>query len=246
MLDVGRWTFDIHSPDNGWLLWQLADSAFPSGGFAHSNGLEAAWQNSELKNSTDLSAWLEASLSQFCRASLPFVTAIHTPSPLNLNLPPSHFLELDHLCDSFLTNHVANRASRVQGRAFLASAQRIFALPELDSLSNSSASPSAPEGHCFHLAPVFGLVTRALGINHDSASRLFMFLHLRGILAAAVRLGLVGPLEAQSIQHRLGPRCEALLARFASLTLDDLAQTAPLLDLWQGTQDRLYSRLFQS
>jgi urease accessory protein len=85
-----------------------------------------------------------------------------------------------------------------------------------------------------------------LGINRDSASRLFIFLHLRGILAAAVRLGLVRPFEAQSIQHRLGPRCEALLARFASLTPDDLAQTAPLLDLWQGTQDRLYSRLFQS
>ena len=29
-------------------------------------------------------------------------------------------------------------------------------------------------------------------------------------------------------------------------TLDDIAQTAPLLELWQGAQDRLYSRLFQS
>ena len=27
---------------------------------------------------------------------------------------------------------------------------------------------------------------------------------------------------------------------------EHLAQTAPLLDLWQGGQDRLYSRLFQS
>jgi urease accessory protein UreF len=30
------------------------------------------------------------------------------------------------------------------------------------------------------------------------------------------------------------------------LSLDDLAQTTPLLDVWQGAQDRLYSRLFQS
>ena len=26
----------------------------------------------------------------------------------------------------------------------------------------------------------------------------------------------------------------------------EAAQTAPLLEIWQGTQDRLYSRLFQS
>jgi urease accessory protein UreF len=34
--------------------------------------------------------------------------------------------------------------------------------------------------------------------------------------------------------------------RCADLTLDDLAQTAPVIDLVQGAHDRLYSRLFQS
>ena len=42
------------SGDNQWLLWQLADSAFPTGGFAHSGGLEAAWQNGEVSNRGDV------------------------------------------------------------------------------------------------------------------------------------------------------------------------------------------------
>ena len=53
-------------------------------------------------------------------------------------------------------------------------------------------------------------------------------------------------MEAQVLQQSLSPRIEQVLNACASLTLDQVAQTAPLLDLWQGAQDRLYSRLFQS
>ena len=75
---------------------------------------------------------------------------------------------------------------------------------------------------------------------------MFFFNHLRSVLAAAVRLNIVGPMEAQTLQHRLSPKADEVLQRCNSLTLNDLVQTAPLLDLWQGAQDRLYSRLFQS
>jgi urease accessory protein len=89
-------------------------------------------------------------------------------------------------------------------------------------------------------------VARALNLEREQAARMFLFWHLRGWLAGAVRLGLVGPLEAQSIQARLGDFAEDVCRRFANLCLEDVAQTSPLLDIWQGAQDRLYSRLFQS
>jgi urease accessory protein UreF len=53
-------------------------------------------------------------------------------------------------------------------------------------------------------------------------------------------------LEAQILQQRLAPKAEEILRRCENLQLDDPAQTSPLLDLWQGAQDRLYSWLFQS
>jgi urease accessory protein len=223
----GNFVNSVKDSPPDWLLWQLADSAFPTGGFAHSNGLEAAWQQGEVRGRSELVSFLEASLLQASRATLPFVTAAFDE--------PEKLAEFDRLCDAFTTNHVANRASRAQGKALLAAAQRIYAV--------NQGTFSLP---CSHLAPVFGGVMRELGVSRETAMRLFFFHHLRGLLAAAVRLNIVGPLEAQALQHRLGPHAEAILRRCESLTLDDVAQPAPLLDLWQGAQDRLYSRLFQS
>ena len=211
------------------VLWQLSDSAFPTGGFAHSAGLEAAWQHGEVKNRTELMAFLETSLHQVARAALPFVVVAHGQ--------PNRLPELDKLCDAFLSNHVANRASRLQGRAFLTAVERIYS-PE-----NPDARTQTPFQH---FAPVFGACLQALNAALSTTLRLFIFNHLRSLLAAAVRLNIVGPMEAQKLQHQLSDLTEELARRSESLTMDDLAQTAPLLDLWQGAQDRLYSRLFQS
>jgi len=213
-------------------LWQLADSAFPTGGFAHSAGLEAAWQHGEVRNRIELISFLEASLHQLGHAALPFVSAAFDD--------PGRVNELDEWCDAFTTNHVANRASRTQGRALLLAAERIFQ----SAIRNPKSAIASPS--CSHLAPVFGAVMAGLKVPRDTTQHLFLFNHLRGVIAAAVRLNIVGPMDAQAIQHQLAPATEAILNQCQSLTPDDVAQTAPLLELWQGAQDRLYSRLFQS
>jgi urease accessory protein len=215
------------------LVWQLADSAFPTGGFAHSAGLEAAWQHGAVRTCVDLVSFLDVSLHQLGHSALPFVTAAHEQ--------PNRLDEFDRLCEAFTNNHVANRASRVQGRALLATVERI--LPSEDSSLNAKRGGPVVFAH---FAPVFGAMLRRMGVHRDTATRMFLFNHLRGVLAAAVRLNIVGPMEAQSIQNQFAPRAEEILAACGTLTLDDLAQTSPLLDLWQGAQDRLYSRLFQS
>jgi urease accessory protein len=209
-----------------WLVWQLVDSAFPTGGFAHSSGLEAAWQQGEIEGRRGLGEYLEANLRQAGSSSLPLVMSAHRN--------PGELAVLDAWSDAWLGNHVANRASRLQGRALWTAAERAF-LRDL--------GPAPEPGH---LAPVFGVLMARLGLDADRTASLFLFQQLRSTLSAAVRLGIVGPLEAQTTQHRLGVLGQSIARRYRDAEVSDLTQTAPLLDLWQGAQDRLYSRLFQS
>jgi urease accessory protein len=216
------------------LLWQLADAVFPSGGLAHSGGLEAAVRWAQVRDSADLVRLLSDQLTQIARSMLPLLRAAHAE--------PKRFGEIDRLCQAMLSNHVANRASRAQGKSLAMAAAAAFDKPAITEL----ARPTGHEQRHMHLAPTFGAIVAALELPGDLAARLFLYITLRSSISSAVRLNVVGPLEAQAIQYRLAPLVALLSRRSAEFELVDATQTAPILDLLQATQDRLYSRLFQS
>jgi urease accessory protein len=159
---------------------------------------------------------------------------------------PDRLAVYDNACDVFLSNHVANRASRVQGRAFLMTCARSFgdSCSRLEGLVGQLRAESLSGHH----APLFGAVLRLLGVSEDDMKRLYLHGMLRGLVSAAIRLGLVGPHEAQRLQRRLASVLDGLLSSCGGRepSCEELVQPAPLLDLLQGTHDRLYSRLFQS
>jgi len=89
-------------------------------------------------------------------------------------------------------------------------------------------------------------VVRAIGLPLDDAQRVFLWTTGRGLLSAAVRLGLAGTHEAQTMLAELSPLLDEVHAACRDLGPDSLAQPAPIADLLQATHDQLYSRLFQS
>ena len=97
-----------------------------------------------------------------------------------------------------------------------------------------------------HLPIAFGITAQELGITDREAVDAFLFCQMRGILSAAVRLGVAGSREAQRLQVQLTSDRSAWIRTALTTDVENATQTAPLIELLQAQQDRLYSRLFVS
>lgn len=206
------------------LLLQLSDGSFPSGGFAHSAGLEACVQLGGVEGIED---FVDDAIVSARETTLPFVRAACSE--------PARLATVDERFDATVPLDVPNRASRAQGRSFATAAARVFDLAVI--------TEHARRGPAHH-APVFGAVFGMLGMSVDETAMAYLHGSMRGVLSAAVRLDLVGPLEAQRI---LAARAHAMRdAVTSSRSIDDVAQTSPLVELWGALHDQLDARLFQS
>ncbi|KAI0525298.1 UreF-domain-containing protein [Xylaria bambusicola] len=99
-----------------------------------------------------------------------------------------------------------------------------------------------------HLAPLFGAVARLLGLAPRQTAYVFLFSHAKALVSAAVRAGMFGPYQAQKILA--GGELQVLLAdlieREWNVDVEHAAQSVPVMDLWIGRHEMLYSRIFNS
>ena len=150
--------------------------------------------------------------------------------------------ELDAFIDVVLNQPVSNRASRAQGRAFLGSMRQIFGNARVRNVADRVER----HGLCGHHAPLFGAVLAALDVDADTAARLYLYQAGRTITSAAVRLGLAGVFDSQRVQASLPAVIDDTLDRSRHLEVADVAQIAPVLDLFQSTQAPFVHRGFFS
>ncbi|XP_054722666.1 uncharacterized protein LOC129232558 [Uloborus diversus] len=172
--------------DKLYTVLQLCDSAFPTGGFSHSMGIESAFQNHLIKSEDDLKSFIISSLENVGSSAIPFLKLSHENFKDYLKLEV-----LDSLHNSLLMNHVAYKASIQQGKSFLNTSCNVFQLPEI---TNLKALVEKEKLHG-HLAITFASVCASLQIPAFEMGKMFLFNSLRTIISSLVRLGKVGAIQ---------------------------------------------------
>ncbi len=228
----------VKSGDPLLLLLQLGDAALPTGGYAFSGGLEAARQLGLVADGAGLHQFARQALRTAGTCELPFLRAAW-----RLARPPGTCLvELGQRYDALQTAACGRQASLKTGRGWLRLFARLFPGPGQRRIARLFSTGGTPPHGCI----LFGACLGAAGVGEEEAAALFLHQQLRDQLGAAVRLGIVGPLEAVERHAALRPECARAAGASRLIPCDEASRGAPQLDLAQAAHGHLYSRLFQS
>lgn len=215
-------------------LWQ-GDSAFPSGGFAFSNGLEgAATLDPPLDRAKLTTALVTALRFRWATADrLAVLQAFHATDLEQIGT-------IDRAFDAATLSEPLRTGSRRNGTSLLITHARLGTAGAAD-----YRTTIAGEQALGHLPVVQGWLWRRCGLDAASAVAASAYTVAMGMVNAAVRLGSVGAIEAH------GALAEALDSVDACPTFDPsapirFASMTPWLDIAASRQRRSDLRLFAS
>lgn len=214
-----------------WLL-QTNDSAYPSGAYAHSFGLEEIVESGTVTNAAELEAFIERQIiPALLTFEIPYFAKAHAAA---IDLDRDTLLALDQELDAWRIPEEIRDASRRIG------SQRLELLASLD------GTPFLIDFHkrrprCHHL------VVSALELSSlpaAQAARAFAFQAIAGLTAASMKLIRIGQSACQQILRRSLAKLSADLD--TSLSREPDGWFNPLLEIASLRHSRSHARLFIS
>ncbi|POR39218.1 Putative urease accessory protein-like protein, partial [Tolypocladium paradoxum] len=99
-----------------------------------------------------------------------------------------------------------------------------------------------------HLAPLFGAVCAVVGLGLRQTAYVFLLSHVKALISAAVRASVFGPYQAQKVLagEQVQRMIDAVIDREWNTPVEEAGQSVPVMDLWIGRHELLYSRIFNS
>ena len=215
-------------------LWQ-SDTAFPSGGFAFSNGVEGALAALGRLDRTALASLIRTTLTRRW-ASAERVAMLHAFHAVRLG----QLADVDAAYEAATLSESLRLGSRRNGRAFL-TAHRRLGSPGAAELVGAIADTT-----CLgHLPTAQGWIWRRCGIDQAAAVAACAYTTAAAMANAAVRLGALGALEAQGALLACLPLIETLAeAPFTPSQPIVFSSAAPWIDIVSARHARSDVRLF--
>jgi len=212
----------------------LGDGRLPSGGHAHSGGLEAAVAAGRVHDLTSLEGFLKGRLATAGLTSAAFAAAAATHAKSIVDIKA-----LDGELDARTPAPALRKSSRQQGRALLRVGRAMFTLPEL---------PRFPEGP--HQPVALGVVAAAAGLAPADVAAIAAYHAVAGPASAAVRLLGLDPYLVQEKLARLATDCDRIAARATAAAAGHISglpsANGPLLDISAEVHAAWEVRLFAS
>lgn len=219
---------------------QLADSAFPSGRYTLSYGLEAIAQSG-------IPADLVELLSDGVRLGVApsdgvALACAHRAVGLGGRLDLDLVARVDERLTAVKLAREARQASARTGRALLGTATTALGVTAMAEYAERVAAGRCPGNH----AVVLGVLSAALGVPRLEAVAGELYAVCAGWVAAAVRLALTDHRTAQGVLHRVRPVIAEAAAAAVDRDVTRIAGCTPLLDLMSMRHEQAELRLFAS
>jgi urease accessory protein len=218
----------------------LNDGLLPTGGFAHSDGLESAVSHGGMRDAGDLGGWMR----HYVDAILP---ACDGPALLGAasacaNEDWTRLAALDQELTAIKPAAAVRAGSRVIGRRLLATWSGAYPSSSLAAF----AEQVERGGLAGNLQVVYGAVCASAGIGEREMVLGFGYGRLAGTASAALR---VMPIGQQAVQRLLSDCLADLPAQAAGVVARGacpLRSFSPRLDIEQMTHGYVYSKMFRS
>ena len=226
-------------------LLQLSDSAFPSGRYTLSYGLEALALSGHLVPSETprLTALLGDGIRFGAAPSDGLALACaHRAAGSGGGVDLDLIGRVDERLTAVKLPREAREASIRTGRAVLATAPVAIGGAALHDYDLRVKAGRSPGNH----AVVVGLLSAALGVPRLDAVVGELYAFASSWVAAAVRLGLVDHRGAQAVLHRARPVIAAAAPEVVDRDMGQISSCTPLLDVMAMRHEDAELRLFAS